>query len=218
MTGNNIDNIIRILQKEVKKWEVPAVTKVAQKTTDPFKILISCVLSLRTKDVTTAAASIRLFSLASTPDEMLKIPAGTIEKAIYPVGFYRTKARDIIEICRTLINYHNSTVPDSIDELLKLKGVGRKTANLVVTIAYDKDGICVDTHVHRISNRLGYIMTKTPEQSEKALRGKLPRKYWKIYNDLLVTFGQNLCKPISPLCSQCKIAEYCRRIGVSTSR
>ena len=218
MNDSDIHDIIRILQKEVKKWEAPAVTKVAEKTKDPFKVLISCVLSLRTKDVTTADASHRLFSLANTPDEMLKIPAGRIEKAIFPVGFYRTKAKNIIEICRALTEHYNSIVPDTIDELLKLKGVGRKTANLVVTVGYDKDGICVDTHVHRISNRLGYIMTKTPEQSEEALRGKLPRKYWKIYNDLLVTFGQNLCKPISPLCSQCKIAEYCRRIGVSTSR
>ena len=218
MNDSDIHDIIRILQKEVKKWEAPAVTKVAEKTKDPFKVLISCVLSLRTKDVTTADASHRLFSLANTPDEMLKIPAGRIEKAIFPVGFYRTKAKNIIEICRALTEHYNSIVPDTIDELLKLKGVGRKTANLVVTVGYDKDGICVDTHVHRISNRWGYIMTKTPEQSEEALRGKLPRKYWKIYNDLLVTFGQNLCKPISPLCSQCKIAEYCRRIGVSRSR
>ena len=218
MNDSDIHDIIRILQKEVKKWEAPAVTKVAEKTKDPFKVLISCVLSLRTKDVTTADASHRLFSLANTPDEMLKIPAGRIEKAIFPVGFYRTKAKNIIEICRALTEHYNSIVPDTIDELLKLKGVGRKTANLVVTVGYDKDGICVDTHVHRISNRWGYIMTKTPEQSEEALRGKLPRKYWKIFNDLLVTFGQNLCKPISPLCSQCKIAVYCKRIGVKISR
>ncbi|MCC6543621.1 MAG: endonuclease III [Nitrospirae bacterium] len=218
MTGDNINNIISILKKEVKKWKAPAVTKVAEKTKDPFKILISCILSLRTKDVTTEAASLRLFSLASTPDDMLIIPPGKIEQAIYPVGFYRTKARSIIEICRTLKDDYNSIVPDSIDELMKLKGVGRKTANLVVTTGYDKDGICVDTHVHRISNRWGYINTKTPEQSEAALRGKLPRKYWKIYNDLLVTFGQNLCKPISPLCSRCKIAVYCKKIGVKFSR
>jgi len=143
---------------------------------------------------------------------------GRIEQTIFPVGFYRTKARNIIEICRALTEHYDSIVPDSIDELLKLKGVGRKTANLVVTAGYDKDGICVDTHVHRISNRWGYINTKTPEKSEDALRSKLPRKYWKIYNDLLVTFGQNLCKPISPLCSQCKVIAYCRRIGVNISR
>lgn len=218
MKDSNIHDIIRILQKEVRKWEAPAVTKVAEKTRDPFKVLISCILSLRTKDSTTAEASRRLFSLADTPADMLKIPVSRIEKAIYPVGFYRTKAGNIIEICRILKESYNSVVPDSIDELLKLKGVGRKTANLVVTIGYDKDGICVDTHVHRISNRWGYINTKTPEKSEEALRKKLPRRYWKIYNDLLVTFGQHLCKPVSPLCSQCNIAAYCNRNGIRTSR
>ena len=215
---SNIHNIIRILQKEVKKWDAPAVAKVAEKTKDPFRVLISCILSLRTKDITTAAASQRLFSLASSPGDMLKIPVGRIEQTIFPVGFYRTKARNIIEICRALTEHYDSIVPDSIDELLKLKGVGRKTANLVVTVGYDKDGICVDTHVHRISNRWCYIKTKTPEKTEEALREKLPLKYWKIYNDLLVTFGQNLCKPVSPLCSQCKIAMYCDRIDVIINR
>ncbi|HAS17926.1 MAG TPA: endonuclease III, partial [Nitrospiraceae bacterium] len=150
--------------------------------------------------------------------EMSELSVKEIERVIYPVGFYRTKARNIKEICHTLINDYDSKVPDEIDELLKLKGVGRKTANLVVTIGYDKDGICVDTHVHRISNRWGYIKTKTPEESEMALRKKLPRRYWKIYNDLLVTFGQNLCKPISPLCSQCNLTKFCNRIGVKKSR
>ena len=218
MKDSDIHNIIRILQEDIKKWEAPAVTKVAVKTKDPFKVLISCILSLRTKDSTTAEASNRIFSLAGTPDDMLKISAGRIEQAIFPVGFYRTKARNIIEICKTVKEHYNSIVPDSIDELLKLKGVGRKTANLVVTVGYDKDGICVDTHVHRISNRWGYIKTKTPEKTEEALRSKLPRKYWKIYNDLLVSFGQNLCKPISPLCSECNIAMYCDRIDVIKSR
>ncbi len=218
MKDSNIHDIIRILQKEVIKWETPAVTKVAEKTRDPFKVLISCILSLRTKDSTTAEASRRLFSMANTPDDMLKIPVEKIESAIFPVGFYKTKARNIIETCRKLKESYNSIVPDAIDELLTLKGVGRKTANLVVTVGYDKDGICVDTHVHRISNRWGYINTKTPEKSEEALRKKLPKKYWKIYNDLLVTFGQNLCKPISPICSECKISEYCKRIGIRISR
>ncbi len=215
---SDIHNIIRILQKEVRKWEAPAVTKVAEKTKDPFKVLISCILSLRTKDSTTAEASRRLFTLANSPDEMLKITEEKIERAIFPVGFYRTKAKNIMEICKVLKESYNSIVPDSIDELLKLKGVGRKTANLVVTVGYNKDGICVDTHVHRISNRWGYINTKTPEKSEEALRKKLPKKYWKIYNDLLVTFGQNLCKPISPICSRCMIAEYCDRHGVIINR
>ncbi len=215
---SDIHQIISILRKEVKKWESPAVTRVAEKTKDPFKVLISCILSLRTKDNTTALASGRLFSLANTPDEMLMIPAGRIEEAIFPVGFYKTKTKNIIDICRELKEHNHSIVPDTIDELLKLKGVGRKTANLVVTIGYDKDGICVDTHVHRISNRWGYVSTRTPEKTEEALRSKLPRKYWKIYNDLLVTYGQNICRPISPLCSQCIIYEYCQRTGVNRTR
>ena len=218
MKDSDIHKIIKILKEDVKKWDIPVVSIVAERTRDPFKVLISCILSLRTKDGTTAQASQRLFSLADNPAEMSELSVKEIERVIYPVGFYRTKARNIKEICHTLINDYDSKVPDEIDELLKLKGVGRKTANLVVTIGYDKDGICVDTHVHRISNRWGYIKTKTPEESEMALRKKLPRRYWKIYNDLLVTFGQNLCKPISPLCSQCNLTKFCNRIGVKKSR
>ncbi|OGW59331.1 MAG: endonuclease III [Nitrospirae bacterium RIFCSPLOW2_12_42_9] len=218
MKDSDIHKIIKILKEDVKKWDIPVVSIVAERTRDPFKVLISCILSLRTKDGTTAQASQRLFSLADNPAEMSELSVKEIERVIYPVGFYRTKARNIKEICHTLINDYDSKVPDEIDELLKLKGVGRKTANLVVTIGYDKDGICVDTHVHRISNRWGYIKTKTPEESEMALRKKLPKRYWKIYNDLLVTFGQNLCKPISPLCSQCNLTKFCNRIGVKKSR
>ena len=218
MKDSDIHKIIKILKEDVKKWDIPVVSIVAERTRDPFKVLISCILSLRTKDGTTAQASQRLFSLADNPAEMSELSVKEIERVIYPVGFYRTKARNIKEICHTLINDYDSKVPDEIDELLKLKGVGRKTANLVVTIGYDKDGICVDTHVHRISNRWEYIKTKTPEESEMALRKKLPRRYWKIYNDLLVTFGQNLCKPISPLCSQCNLTKFCNRIGVKKSR
>lgn len=218
MKDSEIHKAIRVLKEEVKKWNLPAVGVVAERTRDPFKILISCILSLRTKDGTTAEASRRIFFLADNPEDILKLPVESIERAIFPVGFYRRKARNIKEICRALIKDYNSKVPDEIDELLKLKGVGRKTANLVVTIGYDKDGICVDTHVHRISNRWGYIQTKTPEKSEEALRKKLPKRYWKIYNDLLVTFGQNLCKPVSPLCSQCNIATCCDRRGVIKSR
>ena len=191
---------------------------IAEKSRDPFHVLISCVLSLRTQDKTTAQASHRLFQLASTPEEMVELSIRRIEKAIYPVGFYRTKARNIRSICQTLITHYSSRVPDEIDELLKLKGVGRKTANLVVTLGYRKPGICVDTHVHRISNRLGYIKTRTPEETEQVLREKLPPKYWMIWNDLLVTYGQNLCRPISPLCSQCRLTPYCNRVGVTKNR
>jgi endonuclease-3 len=185
---------------------------------DPFKILISTILSLRTKDETTRDASIRLFAVADTPHQMLKIPAGKIEKLIYPVGFYRTKTRTILETCRTLIDKYGGKVPDTLDELLTLKGVGRKTANLVITLGFDKYGICVDTHVHRISNRLGLIRTKNPEESEFALRKILPKKYWKTYNDVLVTYGQNLCKPISPWCSRCPVESLCDKVGVEKTR
>lgn len=218
MKDRDIHNVIRILKEDVLKWATPAVGVIAERTRDPFKVLISCILSLRTKDETTVKASQRLFSLAENPSSMLNLTVEKIEGAIFPAGFYRVKARNIQEICRRLVIDYGSKVPDDIDELLKLKGVGRKTANLVVTIGYNKYGICVDTHVHRISNRWGYINTKNPEESEDALRKKLPKRYWKIYNDLLVTFGQNLCKPVSPICSRCNIIIYCERIGVKKSR
>ncbi|MDR4506081.1 MAG: endonuclease III [Candidatus Scalindua sp.] len=213
----NIDVIIQILEKETKSYIVPIVTKIS-KARNPFKVLISCLLSLRTKDQVTAEASVKLFLLADTPEKMQKLSAAHIEKAIYPVGFYKTKAKRIKEICRTLTEIYGGNTPDEIDELLKLKGVGRKTANLVVTLGYGKLGICVDTHVHRISNRLGFIKTKTPEQTEFALRKILPEKYWIIYNDLLVSYGQNVCRPISPKCSNCKLFKYCRRVGVEKFR
>jgi endonuclease-3 len=218
LKDQDIHRVVAILKREIKRWRVPIVGMVAEESKDPFRVLISCILSLRTQDRTTEQASRRLFALATTPEEMLKLSIPQIEKAIYPVGFYRTKTRNIKSICKTLIAQYQSKVPDEIDELLKLKGVGRKTANLVVTLGYHKPGICVDTHVHRISNRLGYIKTKTPEQTETVLRGKLPGKYWMIWNDLLVTYGQNLCKPISPLCTQCRLTPYCSRVGVMKSR
>ena len=217
MKDKNIDDIIKILKKEIKKWQVPIVTEVSRDRS-PYKVLISCLLSLRTKDDVTRKASGRLFELAETPDDMLKVSRKKIEKAIYPVGFYITKAQRILDISKKLVNTYSSRVPDEIDELLKFKGVGRKTANLVVTLGYNKQGICVDTHVHRISNRLGYVQTKTPEKTEFALREKLPVKYWIIYNDLLVTYGQNICKPISPMCSICKIEIYCDKNGVTKFR
>ena len=218
MKDRNIDACIRILKREIRRWKEPIVGVVAKASCDPFQILISTVLSLRTKDQTTAEASTRLFRLATTPQAMLAVPRRTIERAIYPVGFYRTKARHIHGICRDLLARYGGRVPDEIDELLTLKGVGRKTANLVVTLGFRKPGICVDVHVHRISNRWGYIRTKSPAQSEEALRRKLPRCHWIIYNDLLVPFGQNLCTPVSPRCSECKLARYCERVGVKKSR
>jgi len=181
-------------------------------------VLIACILSLRTQDTTTGPAAERLFALADTPATMLGLTPKRIETLIFPVGFYRTKARVILGICRDLLERFAGRVPDEIDDLLTLKGVGRKTANLVVTMGYDKPGICVDTHVHRISNRLGYVRTKTPEETEMALRAKLPTRYWIGYNDLLVSFGQNVCAPISPRCSVCPVRTLCRRVGVTTSR
>jgi len=215
MRDQDIHKIIQILQKEIKQWRVPVVGHYSQ---SPFTVLISCLLSLRTQDKTTDQASARLFQLAESPQTMAKLSTSTVEKTIYPVGFYKTKAKNIKKICRILISEYKGRVPDDIDELLKLPGVGRKTANLVVTLGYGKPGICVDTHVHRITNRWGYVQTKTPDMTETALREKLPQRYWIIINDILVTYGQNICKPISPFCSQCKIRRYCDRVGVSRSR
>jgi endonuclease-3 len=214
----DIHSVIRVLRREVPKWATPIVTLMAETYESPFRVLISCVLSLRTQDATTAKASHRLFAVADSPQAMVKLTAKKIEKLIYPVGFYKTKAKNILDICRMLIDNYDAGVPDDIDELLKLKGVGRKTANLVVTLGYRKPGICVDTHVHRISNRWGYVQTKTPEKTEFALRAKLPQRYWIEYNDLLVSFGQHLCRPISPLCSQCPVRKFCRQIGVTVRR
>lgn len=217
MDNKNLSKAIKILKKEILKCRAPIVTEVSWRR-DPFQVLISCLLSLRTKDKTTSKASARLFRLAKTPKTMLKLTVKQIEKAIYPVGFYKTKAKRIKEISMVLVEKYKSRVPDEIDELLELHGVGRKTANLVVSLGYGKHGICVDTHVHRISNRLGYVKTKNPHETEFALRKKLPRRYWLIYNDLLVTWGQNVCVPISPFCSKCKIKRYCKRVGVQKSR
>lgn len=218
MTDLEIHQAIPILRESIKDFKVPIVTEYALTKGTPFHILISTVLSLRTKDQTTADASQRIFNRANTPEEMLRLSQSEIEKLIYPVGFYRVKAENIKIICQTLIDKYQGQVPDEIDELVKLKGVGRKTANLVVTLGYRKPGICVDIHVHRISNRWGYVQTKNPDQTEIALRKKLPPEYWIEFNDLLVSYGQNLCLPVSPKCSECKIKKYCERLGVIKSR
>jgi endonuclease-3 len=215
----SISSVLRILRREAPAWNAPVVTFIALQTGDPYRVLISCLLSLRTKDETTGPASVRLFSMADTPQVMLKHSAAEIEKAIYPVGFYRNKARAILDISRTLIDQFEGKVPDDLDKLLTLKGVGRKTANLVLTQGFKKHGICVDTHVHRISNRWGYVRTRTPHETESELRRILPRRYWIEYNDLLVAFGQTICQPVSPLCdSCCPVARYCPRVGVVKHR
>ena len=213
----DIDIVLKLIKRENKQFIEPVVTTISRKRT-PFHVLISCLLSLRTKDQTTREASHRLFAVADNPEEMMNIHTPKLEKLIYPVGFYRTKAKKIKEICKVLIETYNGCVPDEIDELLKLNGVGRKTANLVVTLGYSKPGICVDTHVHRITNRWGYVKTKNPHETEFALREKLPKKYWLTINDLLVTYGQNICVPISPKCSICRVSTYCKRAGVTKHR
>lgn len=215
--NENIDAIFHILNDEIKQWKVPAVTLISRKRS-PFQVLISCIISLRTKDEVTGKASRKLYSLAGSPKEISKLTEEQVSDAIYPAGFYRQKAKQILAISKDLVENHDSIVPDNIEELLKFKGVGRKTANLVVTLGYGKPGICVDIHVHRITNRWGYVDTKTPDSTEFALRQKLPKNYWIPINDVLVTFGQNLCTPISPYCSKCKLHSYCKRSGVSKSR
>ncbi len=209
---------MQTLRKSVAAMELPIVTEISQNRRSPFEVLIATILSLRTKDEVTRSASKRLFEKANTPQQMLGLEDSEIAELIYPVGFYNTKSRTILEVSRVLIKDYGGSVPDDLDSLLRLKGVGRKTANLVLTLGYGKLGVCVDTHVHRINNRLGYVKTKTPEQTEMALREKLPKQYWIQYNDLLVTWGQNVCKPISPICSKCDISIYCKRIGVTKSR
>ncbi|MBF0512147.1 MAG: endonuclease III [Candidatus Omnitrophica bacterium] len=218
LNNDQIAQVIKTLQAAIRDWPSPSVTMVGRKFKSPFLVLISCLLSLRTQDKTTLGACQRLFRKTETMEWMLKIPLGRLEKLIYPVGFYKTKAVRIHEICQDLIERFGSQVPDDMEALLTLKGVGRKTANLVLTEGFGKPGICVDTHVHRISNRLGYIKTQTPEETEFALRKKLPARYWIEYNALLVSWGQNVCKPVSPKCSVCPVHNICRKVNVGKSR
>jgi endonuclease III len=219
MARFDIHYAMAALQAKAPGWTETALTEVSRTMgRDPFKILIGCLLSLRTKDETTGPAAARLFALAGTAEAMLHLSAAQIAQAIYPVGFYRTKATSILDICRTLVDRYDGQVPDTMEGLLELKGVGRKTANLVLTMGFQKPAICVDTHVHRISNRWRYVRTKTPEETEFALRRKLPKAYWMVYNDLLVAFGQNICRPISPLCGQCPLSDSCAKVGVTQHR
>ena len=218
MNNETIHIVLTILQKEVKTFQVPIVTLVAERTRDPFRVLISTMLSLRTKDDVTTVASRKLFDKATTPEAMLRLSEAKIQKLIYPVGFYKTKAKNIRAACRILLEEYDGRVPDDLDRLIALPGVGRKTANLVVTLGFGKPGICVDTHVHRITNRFGYVKTKTPDQTETALREKLPRKWWIPVNDILVAYGQGLCTPISPWCSKCRVEGYCEKINVDKKR
>lgn len=217
MHDSDIHSVIRLLKKDLKGY-LPPVGRMAAEGRTPFEILVAVVMSSRTKDEVSGAAAERLFSLADTPEKMIGLGEGEIARTIYPTGFYNTKARNIVTLCRELIERYGGRVPDTIEELLTLAGVGRKTANLVVSLAFGRAGICVDVHVHRICNRLGYVATKTPGQTEQALRAKLPRRYWNIINTLLVGHGQKTCRPVSPLCSVCPVFKFCDRVGVTSSR
>ena len=214
----DIVKIIKRLKSVYTQWNVPIVTLISNRSHDPFRILIATILSQRTKDAVTAQASERLFKLSPTPAAMAGLIVQQIQQAIYPVGFYRVKAGRIKVVARAIVDRYNGIVPDTIEELVKLPGVGRKTANLVVALGYKKPAICVDTHVHRITNRFGYIKTKTPFETEMTLRKTLPKQYWIIYNDLLVALGQAICHPVSPRCSICPVNVYCLKIGVTRSR
>jgi len=214
----DIHAVVQALTEAYSNFREPIVTAMAKRKPDPFRALVTTLLSLRTRDEQTHAAAERLYALADTPQALLALPVETIEKAVYPVGFYRVKAGKIHEICRALIDRHNGEVPRELEPLLDLPGVGRKTANLVLTRGHLLPGICVDIHVHRISNRLGYVTTRNPDATEMALRKKLPPEYWIVWNDLLVAYGQNICTPVSPRCSQCVITAHCRRRGVTRTR
>jgi endonuclease-3 len=209
----SVVRLLRAMNEAVGKPS-PTVTKSAHRTEDPFWVLIATMLSHRTREDVTMAACRRLFDIAPTPERLAGTPVGTIEKKIYPVGFYKTKARAVRDAALHLITECDGTVPNSVGGLVRIRGVGRKTANMVITMGWGKDGICVDTHVHRVSNRLGLVATKRPEETERALMEILPRRYWIGCNELFVRFGRRVCRPVSPTCSRCPFGEVCPRVGV----
>lgn len=212
----NIDRIYEVLAERFTQVQAPVVDLVEAQTKDPFKILVATILSARTNDKTTTEVVGRLFDVIHTPADLDAYSVEEVEELIYPVGFYRNKAVHLKRLPAVLQDEFDGYIPDEIDDLLKLPGVGRKTANLVRAVAFKKPAICVDVHVHRISNRLGYIKTKNPLETEMALREKLPEKYWIHYNSYLVAFGQNHCTPRNPKCSTCPIYDECARVGVET--
>jgi endonuclease-3 len=216
--NRRLPGVIRRLREHLADIDPPVVTLIAQQASDPFRVLISTVLSARTRDDVTARASARLFAVAADAQSIAALPVRRLERLIFPVGFYRTKARHLKEASRVLVERWGGRVPDSIEDLVELPGVGRKTANLVLIEGFGKPAICVDTHVHRITNLWGYVETSTPDETEMALRRSLPRRYWLDLNRLLVSFGQHTCVPLSPRCSACPIEEHCPRIGVLRSR
>jgi len=212
-----IVDVLRRLGRAIRGMEEPAVEKISEDTReDPFQVLISTMLSAQTRDPVTHAASMRLFRVARTPRTMAALPAARIERLIYPVSFYRIKARHVKDTCRQIVERYGGRVPDRMEKLLTLPGVGRKTANLVLILSHaSRNNICVDTHVHRISNRLGWVRTKTPDQTEQALYRVVPRRFWPRVNLYLVTWGQNVCRPVYPRCRACVASAVCPRIGVT---
>jgi endonuclease III len=212
----NIRLIIPVLKREFKAHRMPVVELIDIQTNDPFKVLVTTILSARTKDQTTAAASARLFSVVKSADDLDRLSIPEIEKLIFPVGFYHDKARHLKELPGVLKKRFGGIVPSTVEELVELPGVGRKTANLVVAVAFDKPAVCVDVHVHRIFNRLGYLVTKTPFETEMCLRKTLPEKYWTTFNSYFVSFGQHTCFPVNPRCDRCPICKYCGRVNVTT--
>lgn len=215
----DFDILMNKLSEEIiSHGHLPLMNQMNRGSEYAYRILIATVLSSRTKDEVTADASERLFAQAPNPEKLSQLSEAEIANLIYPVGFYRVKSKNIKKIARLILEKYNGKVPDTLDELVQLPGVGRKTANLVLGIAYDIESITVDTHVHRISNRIGLIQTKTPRETEQDLQKILPKKYWISYNTFLVAYGKMICRPISPICSKCKISNYCKRIGVKKSR
>ncbi|NMC66820.1 MAG: endonuclease III [Spirochaetales bacterium] len=210
--------MIQKLSSYFQNENLPSVSKIKEEGASVFEILISTIISARTKDEVTYKVSRRLFSVANNPEKLSLLNEDQIASLIYPAGFYKVKAKNIKRTSQILYENYNSKVPEKMEELLKLPGVGRKTANLLLAVGFNKEGLCVDTHVHRISNRLGVVKTSSTYETEMALRLILPKSYWEIYNRLLVTFGQNICTPISPFCSKCVITRYCKRINVKKSR
>lgn len=217
LRNTKISKIIDLIKEQVKDFEIPSVTQFAARK-DPYLVLVSCILSLRTKDKTTISSSKKLFNVAKTPKAMVRLSKKRLEKLIYPVGFFRNKAKEILEFSRKIITEFKGKVPNNIEDLLQFKGVGKKTANLVLGLGFGIPAICVDTHVHRISNRLGLVKTIKPEDTEEELKNIIPKSYWIELNTDFVSFGQNICVPVSPFCSKCKINRYCNKIGVTLKR
>lgn len=214
MGEEEIREVFRILEREYRSWDAPVVTLVAKHSRDPFQVLVCALLSTRTRDETTAKVCERFLKRVRGPEDLLEIPLKELEDLIYPVGFYRNKARQLKDIARDLVERFGGRVPDSLEDLLSLKGVGRKVANLVLADGYGIPAICVDTHVHRITNRWGLVRTRTPEQTERELMRKLPKDLWIPVNRLLVAFGQKICTPLRPRCGVCPIESFCKKVGV----